>query len=192
MTKDPQRIYCKTDKGRLEIIERQHGLQFQQRNTLILMDCAKSLGMIATAIPLVELEKTVPFLMHSGFIVLSCAPREKDSQITAARQHITTDDSNLTAAQAQPVIKPEPASRPILTQNPAVIDQVKGFMIASANTYLGLMGVDIIHRIQRCHTAEQLMAATAFWHLAFRESKNGSPFAAVFLEQVKFELKHGG
>lgn len=191
MTYNPHLVYCKTAKGREEISQRQHGLLSRQRSTLILMDCAKSLGIISNAIPLVELEKTVPFLMQSGFIVLADAQREKSTQ-AATRQH-RLDDINLTpsSTQSTPIAQPSPATTPALIHNPEVIEKVKRFMITTANTYLGLMGAEIISRVQRCHNAEQLMAAVAHWHMALRDSKIGAPFAASFLEQVKFELQNG-
>lgn len=191
MTHNPHLVYCKTAKGREEISQRHHGLLSRQRSTLILMDCAKSLGIISNAIPLVELEKTVPFLMQSGFIVLADAQREKSTQ-AATRQH-RLDDINLTpsSTQSTPIAQPSPAATPALIHNPEVIEKVKRFMITTANTYLGLMGAEIISRVQRCHNAEQLMAAVAHWHMALRDSKIGAPFAASFLEQVKFELQNG-
>ncbi|MHB0991950.1 MAG: hypothetical protein ACYC3O_08570 [Burkholderiales bacterium] len=187
MTKD--RVYCKTDKGRREIIERRHALAFRQRNTLILMDCAKSLGLIADAIPLTELEKTVPFLLEHGFIVLATAQQEKElSAVPRDRQTLAGETNPLSLATTVPM----PASvQPTLTQNPDVMEKVKIFMLSSANTHLGLMGAETIARIQRCRTAEQLIAAAAFWHMAMRESKTGKEFASIFMEQVKFELRSG-
>ncbi|ARU32727.1 hypothetical protein CAP31_14290 [Sulfuriferula sp. AH1] len=193
MPHNPQLVYCKTAKGHEEIAGRHHGLQSRQRSTLILMDCAKSLGIIATAIPLPELEKTIPFLLQSGFIVLADEQREQATRINAMQNRVVTNDINLTSAALKPaVITPSPQPRsPALTQDPAVIAEVKHFMTTTANTYLGLMGAEIISRIQRCHSAEQLMAAVAHWHMALRDSKTGVAFAADFLEQVRFELHNG-
>ena len=191
MTKNPHLVYCKTDKGRQEILERQHALQFRQRNTLILIDCAKTLGLIATAIPFAELEKTVPFLMHSGFIVLASALHEQARPPAVTPNQPRTDDTDLRPGKIPAAINAEPIRVSVLTQNPDVLEKVKNFMITSSNTYLGLKSAGIILHIQRCHTAEQLMVVAGFWHMAFRESKQGGPFASIFLEQVKLELKHG-
>lgn len=169
MMDNPLLVYCKTAKGHAEISGRHHGLLSRQRSALILMDCAKTIGLIAIAIPLAELEKIVPFLMQNGFIVLADTHREHATQLSA-------------------INKPAQA-RPAFTQDPEVIAKVKHFMITTANSYLGLMSTEIISRIQRCHTAEQLMAAVALWHMALRESKICTGFAADFLDQVKFELQ---
>lgn len=189
MTDNPHLVYCKTAKGHEEINGRHHGLLSRQRSTLILMDCAKSIGIISTAIPLPELEKTVPFLMQSGFIVLADAQREQASRIATKPKQIL-NDVNLVSTASKPAIIPAPP-QPTLTQSPEVIEKVKHFMITTANTYLGLMGAEIISRVQRCHNADQLTAAVAHWHMALRDSKIGSTYAANFLEQVKFELRNG-
>ena len=182
------RVYCKTDKGRQEIIERRHALTFRQRNTLILIDCAKSLGLIAQAIPLIELEKTVPFLLEQGFIVLASARQE--NPLAILQDKLAFAGTSPAPGPPQPIQMP--VSTPLaLTQNPEVLDKVKTFMLTSSSTHLGLMGAETMARIQRCHTAEQLIAAAAFWHMAMRESKTGKEFASIFMEQVKFELKSG-
>lgn len=177
MIDNPLLVYCKTAKGHAEISGRHHGLLSRQRSALILMDCAKTIGFIAIAIPLAELEKIVPFLMQNGFIVLADTHREHATQLSAINKPALTNG-----------IKPAQA-RPAFTQDPEVIAKVKHFMITTANSYLGLMSTEIISRIQRCHTAEQLMAAVALWHMALRESKICTGFAADFLDQVKFELQ---
>ncbi|WP_124948445.1 hypothetical protein [Sulfuriferula thiophila] len=186
MTDNPHLVYCKTAKGQEEIRSRHHGLLSRQRSALILMDCAKSIGIIANAIPLPELQQTVPFLMQSGFIVLADEQREQANRIELKPKQ-RLDDINLVATSSKPAI----ISPPQLNQPPDFIENVKHFMITTANTYLGLMGAEVISRIQRCHNADQLMAAVAHWHMALRDSKIGAAFAADFLEQVKFELHSG-
>ena len=197
-TLHPDRIYCKTDKGRQEVTARTHGLLARQRSALILIDCAKTVGILANVIPLEELRETVPFLMERGFVVLADSVREQVRMATAAaaRSPLRTDPVAANpAGKPASAGKPAPAvltsSAPVLTQNVAVVHKVKEFMMTMANTHLGLMGADTIARIQRCHTAEQLLAAAAFWHMALRESKTGTVYASAFLEQVKFELREG-
>ncbi|HET9112551.1 MAG TPA: hypothetical protein VFN66_01630 [Burkholderiales bacterium] len=185
MTKN--RVYCKTDKGRQEIIERRHPLTFRQRNTLILMDCAKKLELIADAIPLTELEKTVPFLLEHGFIVLAHVQQAEERPVAARDRQTPAGAANTAAA----TLFKQTSTQPPLTQDTDIIEKVKAFMLASTDTHLGLMGADTIARIQRCRTAEQLIAAAAFWHMALRESRTGKEFAAIFMEQVKFELRSG-
>jgi hypothetical protein len=54
------------------------------------------------------------------------------------------------------------------------------------------MGAHVISRIQRCHSAEQLLGAAAHWHMALRESKIGIPVAKDLLDEVKamLQLQH--
>jgi hypothetical protein len=173
-------IYCKTDKGREEVTLRQHGLRHRQRSVLILMDGTKSLGSIATAIPLTELTVTVPFLMQNGFIVLT-KTTIATHQTLAPSPNIALNDVNLVAIKHAPATLVQPA----LTQDVTAIATVKELMITTANTYLGLMSAEVLSRIQRCHSAEQTLAAAAHWHMALRESKIGKVVAADLLAEVK-------
>jgi hypothetical protein len=183
MPTHPDRIYCKTEKGRHEIGTRAHGLISKQRQTLILMDCAKTLGFIADAIPLEELNQTVPFLMEHGFIVLGNATPAPSLLPDVLRRK---PPSSVASAETLPPSAIAPT--PQLTHDTSVISDIKAFMISTSNTHLGLMGTTVISRIERCHSAEQLLAAAAFWHMALRESKTGNTVAKVHLEQVKLNL----
>ncbi len=184
------RVYCKTEKGRHEISTRTHGLISKQRQTLILMDCAKTLGLIADAIPLEELDRTIPFLMEHGFIILGNA---KPASLIPADilGHKASFETRPVSAIRPPHTGPS-LTTPRLTQDPAIVFKIKSFMITASNTHLGLMGATVISRIERCHTAEQLLAAAAFWHMALRESKTGNVVAKDHLEQVKFDLSANG
>ncbi len=196
----PDRVYCKTDKGRQEVGSRTHGLLARQRSALILIDCAKNMGVLANVIPLEELRETIPYLLEQGFVVLAESIREQArmAAAAAARSSLSARGQPDSKSAGRPTANQPAASpavltsaAPVLTQNVAVVHKVKEFMITMANTHLGLMGADTIARIQRCHTAEQLFAAAAFWHMALRESKTGRLYAGAFLEQVKFELREG-
>lgn len=167
-------IYCKTDKGRLEVTERQHGLTSRQRSALIIIDGAKTIDVLAEIIPIAELEQSIPFLNTEGFIMLADALHKQQLQ---AQMKAPT-------APAAPII----AIKAGLTQDTQRVSEVRAFMANMANVHLGLMGADVISRIQRCHNAEQLMAVAAFWHMAIRESRTGNPFATTFMEQIKCEL----
>ena len=189
MTDSPHLVYCKTAKGLEEIGKRQHNLQHRQRSTLILMDCAKNLGLISTAIPMSELEITVPFLMQSGFIVLAKNQPPQIKSSNAKPHPIITNDVNLVSAKSKSNIATT-ANPPHLTQNPESIATAKQIMNTTANTYLGLMGTEIINRIQRCHTSDQVLGAAAYWHMALRESKIGTVVATDLLADVKKMLHY--
>jgi hypothetical protein len=155
------------------------------------MDCAKNLGLIATAIPMHELEKAVPFLMQNDFIVLA-----KDQQLQPVRtksKPIQLDvNDDITVAAIGSIQNTSIIPAPTLTPDPQIIVTVKHLMETTANTYLGLMGAHVISRIQRCHSAEQLLGAAAHWHMALRESKIGIPVAKDLLDEVKamLQLQH--
>lgn len=190
----PDHIYCKSQKGHVAIASRTRDLDFRHRRSLIVMNGIESLGVIAKTIPMEELQQTVPFLMHNGFIVLSTT-QVNASATNANLIHSTTvartsDTSIDNEAIHAPLVIPSITQRTeSFTQSPAAIATTKEFMINNANTHLGLMSADIITRVQRCHTAEQLMAAAGFWHMAMRESKTGNGVAGEMLSQVKRELR---
>jgi hypothetical protein len=155
------------------------------------MDCAKNLGLIATAIPMHELEKAVPFLMQNDFIVLAKDQQLQHAIIKSKPNNLGVNNDDKPAAirgRQNPAIIPAPP----LTPDPQIIVTVKHLMETTANTYLGLMGAHVISRIQRCHSAEQLLGAAAHWHMALRESKIGIPVAKDLLDEVKamLQLQH--
>lgn len=187
MVDSPHLVYCKTIKGREEVNKRQHSLHHRQRSALILMDCAKNLGLIATAIPMPELQKAVPFLIQSGFIVLAQDQLLQAQPEISKAQPIITNDANLVSVSNKTNIVTTKTVE--LTENPEIIAAVKQRMSITANTYLGLMGAQVISRIQRCHTAEQILGAAAHWHMALRESKIGTAVAMDLLAEVKTMLQ---
>lgn len=63
-------IFAKTAKGQNEIANRRFGLNPRQRSVLIVMDGAKSLGVIRNMISTDELEEITLFLAKEGFIAL--------------------------------------------------------------------------------------------------------------------------
>lgn len=187
MIDSPHLVYCKTAKGRDEVNNRQHSLHHRQRSALILMDCAKNLGLIATAIPMPELQKAVPFLMQSGFIVLAQDQLLQVQPEISKTQPIITHDVNLVPVSNKANIVTTQTIE--LTENPEIIAAVKQRMSTTANTFLGLMGVQVISSIHRCHTAEQILGAAAHWHMALRESKIGTAVAMDLLAEVKTMLQ---
>ena len=61
-------------------------------------------------------------------------------------------------------------------------------MTITTQTYLGLLGADMIRRIEHAQDAAQLMAVLGHWHMALQDSKHGSRFAAPYLAQIKQSL----
>lgn len=167
---DRYAVFAKSEKGQEEVVSRAHGLSPRQRQVLIMMDGAKSLQAIAEIIPALELLEIVPILLEQGLIAHRSGPQA------------------VPAAAAEPVFEPR-VDRPALrVGEDKAIRQVKDFMTVTAQTYLGLLGAEVIRQIEGANGPEELMTAVAQWHMALLESRHGRRFAAPYLEQVRRAL----
>jgi hypothetical protein len=196
----PKTVFIKSSKGREEISQRQHGLTPSQRRVLIVIDGQKSFDelkqVISAVIPYHELEQILFSLIQEGFIVAG-----KDSAMKpklVAHELLAKADSQpaeKTLHVAPPILasasQASQGSGLMLTQDAAMLRQVKDFMATTAHTYLGLLSADVIRRIEHSRNAEQLMSVVGHWHMALRDSKHGKRFAEPYLEQVKTSLAGG-
>lgn len=186
-------IFAKTAKGHEEIARRCHKLNPRQRRALILFDGVKNLetitAMATGIIPHAELAEAVSTLTNHGFIAPANAVepilknKEKSTLLKTAAASI--------AATAPETRSASLANNVILTQDPVTVRQVKDFMTTTAHTYLGLLSAEVIHRIERAKDAAQLMTVVGHWHMALRDSKQGTRFAGPYLEKVKRSLSNG-
>lgn len=195
-TQFPNSVFVKTAKGRDEIAQRGNELNPRQRRVLIMIDGSRDLDALAVLIPEQELADAITFLAERQYIETS-AEVHKKPQLVALKKPESAD-----SPAAEPVVKHAPpllvlaAVKPEaapadngLTNDPATIRQVKDFMTTTAQTYLGLLGSDVIQRIERAKDAAQLMSVVGHWHMALHDSKQGGRFAAPYLEQVKTSLR---
>lgn len=202
-TRSGTSVFAKTAKGREEIADRRHKLSPRQRRVLILVDGSKDLDALTTMCTAViqsdELEEVLSVLLQQGFIAPAPAHAHASMPPSMMRKRIAAATSERAPVALQlvaPVIalvqpKPadaEPQSDLPLTQDPVVIRQVKDFMTTTAHTYLGLLGAGVIQRIERAQDAAQLMSVVGHWHMALHDSKQGTRFAAPYLEQVTQSL----
>ncbi len=180
-------IFIKTAKGHDEISQRRFGLDTRQRRVLILIDGTKTVSSLKRVIPGDGFDEIISELAGNGFISLAAA----GARNTAARAaHAATHEPAQSAQSLRAASLPESAAdnQPTPQQDAESIRQVKDFMTTTATTYLGLLSADVIHRIERAKGAAQLMTVVGHWHMALRESKQGSRFAGPYLEQVTVAL----
>jgi hypothetical protein len=211
-------VFSKTEKGREEIGRRCHGLNPHQRRLLIVFDGRKDLQVIASIMHSPDFADNVSFLAREGLITTvevpaikpqpvgsensESAPSELDEtevhEVTPpypAPAHVLATPGNevvLPVASATLVAlkePPRPTDELALTDDPAKIRQVKDFMTTTTQTYLGLLGANVIQRIERAKDATQLMSVLGHWHMALRDSKQGGRFAGPYLDQVRKSLK---
>ncbi|QAU35441.1 hypothetical protein [Janthinobacterium sp. 17J80-10] len=193
-------VFSKTDKGREEMAKRTFGLNPLQRRVLILIDGSKDLETLADMIPAMvpagQLREILVHLLEHGFI----APSDSDTAsqtypgIPAFSPQSYPDnvrrEAATSAGAATPVAVPA-GGGDSLTDDPAIVRQVKDFMTTTAQTYLGLLSAPVIQRIEQARTAAQLMTVAGHWNMALRDSQQGKRFAGPYLEQVKAALLAG-
>ncbi|TXI89010.1 MAG: hypothetical protein E6Q34_11510 [Burkholderiaceae bacterium] len=172
-------VFAKTAKGRDEVIRRVTGLNVRERSVLIMLDGIKRLDRLLHAMPEEELGRIVNHLAKHELIEVS-AVEEQMPDIEAhssmlAMQSLDDDAIN--------------APKPAFLCDSQKLREVKNFMTSTAQTYLGLLSADLIHRIERAQDAPQLMAVVGQWYLALRDSKHGHRFASGYMENVLAALR---
>lgn len=188
-------IFTKTAKGYDEIAQRMFGLTSRQRRVLIIIDGIRSLAAMAEMMPREDLNEVISFLHEEGFIQAAKPelPKPVQTNFQHTRSHPAEElsrrrESHGPATSALQAAGQSLLGKPALSQDPAQIRQIKDFMTTTATTYLGLLAADVIHRIERAKSAEQLMTVVGQWHMALRESKQGNRFASPYMEQVTAAL----
>lgn len=169
---DDDTVFVKSSKGRAEIARREAGLSARERRALILIDGSRDLRTLSQILPAKELEDVLQSLIRMDLIEHSESANESGPAAAA----IATVASIAAAAH-----------RP--SKETGTIRQVKDFMVVTAHTYLGLLGADVIRRVETAANAQDLLAAAGHWHMALHDSREGKRFAAPYLEQVRRALQ---
>lgn len=65
------------------------------------------------------------------------------------------------------------------------LEQAREYMIAVAQSCLGLLATDLVARIRRSSGQAQLSAAASYWITAVRDSKYGCHLGDHYLEQLR-------
>ncbi|MFZ6771976.1 hypothetical protein ACO0LB_04585 [Undibacterium sp. SXout7W] len=208
-------VFTKTSKGRLEITQRSGELSSRQRSILIMLDGSKKLDALLTPVAKNELQEIVHFLSQQDFIEynrdLASAPSASSvsADSTSAKTPTAWQPDAVTPAVPTPVITPEVTVATVIAPTaisadksgititaPAIhmldeasLRSIKDFMTVTAQTYLGLLGADVIRRVERAEDHVQLMGSLGHWHMALRDSKQGHRFASVYMEQVSAALR---
>ena len=160
---DARTVFVKSAKGREEFARRGDALNARERRALILIDGTKDLNALGRILPMREFRDALASLVSKGLIE-ECNP---------AAQPATSSDTT-------------PRSRP--GEDEERIRPVKDFMIVTAQTYLGLLGADVIRHVEQASDTSELLTAAGHWHMALHASKQGKRFAAPYLEQVRNAL----
>lgn len=193
---DVNAVFIKSAKGHDEVARRSHGLDARQRQTLILIDGAKTLQVISKMVAIPELEKIIPTLLEHGLIEqkhteASPQPGPSDTPAGSNAASAIVSRTPRTPATLPPLWTPPPFKENGNTDADRRIREVKDFMTVTAQTYLGLFGGEVIRQVETAKDAPELMMVVGHWHMALHESRQGKRFAAPYLEQVKHALGMG-
>lgn len=178
-------VFAKTAKGREEIIRRAAGLNVRERSVLIMLDGMKRLDRLLHALPKDELGRIVDHLAKHELIEVTAV----EEQAPDLEAHSALNTFNTLNTAAQVTAESTTLTRPAFLCDPSKLREIKYFMTSTAQTYLGLLSADLIHRIERASDAPQLMAVVGQWYLALRDSKHGHRFASAYMENVLAALR---
>lgn len=65
---------------------------------------------------------------------------------------------------------------------------IKAELIGAAETYLGVMGADVVARVRQAGDDAQLLRVLGHWYMAMQDSKHGKDAARTLLERSKLQL----
>ena len=86
----------------------------------------------------------------------------------------------------------EPANARALPARDDDLDQVKRYMVSTAQAHLGLLSFDVVARIERAGDAEALRGVVGHWHMALQDSRHGREVAGACLLDVRAALRTAG
>jgi hypothetical protein len=166
-------VYSKTRKGHDEIVRPTFGLNTRQRRILAFADGTSALAALNENFPLQEIEDIVSVLSSHQFIFLVGTRSE---ELASSRQSGNTAHS-LHGTYGL-----------VLTQAPEKLSKAKELMLETATIHLGILGQDIVQKIESAHCAHSLTCLAAQWAMALCASKTAARYAQLYLEQLKLIL----
>lgn len=182
-------IFVQTRKGRSEIVRPTFGLSSRERRILNAMDGTRCISDLACLCPMPELDEIVATLLERGYIVQS----HQEAMVQTVPE-IRSAGPRETAARATSAV-PISASRARLRADPEAYDaarlaQAKILMSEVCAIHLGMLGSEIVAKIERASDTPSLLSLIGEWHMALCESKYGSHYAGMFIDQLKQLLLH--
>ncbi|MDQ2822306.1 MAG: hypothetical protein M3Y65_18300 [Pseudomonadota bacterium] len=155
-------VYAKTVMGHHEVKHRGSGLSARQRAALIMLDGQRDASVLATVMPAGQLAPVLATLLALDLIVAVPAP-------------------------GQVAVAPVLVTAPGLPES-GTLAAIKAELIDAANTYLGVMGADVVARIRQAGDAAQLLRVLGHWYMAMQDSKHGKDAARSLLERTRLQL----
>ncbi len=179
-------IYAQTAKGREEIVRPKFGLNPRQRRILGFVDGVKTLSVLRTDFPVQEMEDIILVLSEQQFIsrVREHAEHHHPLQDPQQGSYLYHWSSSYQTSLSSPRTAPKPP----LTRDAERIRRAKEFMLEIAAIHLGILGRDIVQKIESADCAHSLAGITGQWTMALCASKGAARYAQLYLEQLKLIL----
>ena len=170
-------VYAKTGKGRQEIEGRMYGLTAKERRILILVDAQRDAAEIIAAVGLMnEADALFARLHKDGFVHL----------VGRETTHVNVQSQAIRAPTIFPVeLGKATPSCPVDVEALALIKQI---MAKATNEHLGLLGVDMVRRIDLANDADSIKSCIANWNMAMRQSRSGRDCVDKQLSQIELLL----
>ncbi|MGV3741459.1 MAG: hypothetical protein ACO1NO_04025 [Burkholderiaceae bacterium] len=179
-------VYAQTAKGREEIVRPKFGLNPRQRRILNFVDGVKTLSLLREQFPIQEMEDIVSILSEQQFIHL-IGENVEEHRSMRDREHgrhvyhwSSSYQTGLSSRRTAPM--------PRLTRDAERIRRAKEFMLEIAAIHLGILGRDIVQKIDSARCAHSLAGITGQWAMALCASKGAARYAQLYLEQLKLIL----
>lgn len=153
---------AKSEKGLAELASGAFGLDLKARQVLILADGRRTLQQLQQLRPGLDVASIVQRLGAEGYLtgVLAAATPVASTQAIAASA----------------------------TLAPETLAQVQAIIIDSTRSHLGLLGGDLIRKVQAARSLEQLKGCIAQWNMALRDSRLGRAVADQYLCEVQLVM----
>ncbi len=186
-------IYAKTSKGHDEIVRPRFGLNPRQRRILTFVDGVRTLVALYGHFPPQEIEDIACSLAGQDFICLVGKQSQEtaSSWLHASARDVYTWNENLGLKHT----RGQKGANPVLTQDPEKVSKAKEFMLEIAAIHLGILGREIIQKIDTAQCSASLASLAGQWTMALCASKTAARYAQLYLEQLKcmlFEEQHDG
>ena len=186
-TSSPLRhIYAQTAKGREEIVRPKFGLNPRQRRILNFIDGVKPLFVLCNHFPAQEMEDIILVLSEQQFI-WRVSERIEENRFMHDPEHGRHVYQWSSSYHINSSNRPA-APTPRLTRDAERIRRAKEFMLEIAAIHLGILGRDIVQKIESADCAHSLAGITGQWTMALCASKGAARYAQLYLEQLKLIL----
>lgn len=115
---------------------------------------------------------------------------QRDATVLAAVMPADQLAPVLTALLSLGLIAAEAANVPVAVPlvESGKLANIKAELIGAAETYLGVMGADVVARVRQAGDDAQLLRVLGHWYMAMQDSKHGKEAARTLLERSKLQL----